>query len=761
MKIVLLGGGHSHALVLKKMGMSLPPNLDLTLVSPLSMTPYSGMVPGLLSGLYTFGECHIDLRHLCNFAGARFIQDFAIGIDPLEKLVHLKGSPPISYDILSIDIGSSPSTAISGDRDVVTGIKPIHLFLKRLESFSEYLPNVWDHAKIGIVGGGAGGIEVAFSLREKFKHFEKQPEIHIFHNSNDILETSSPKNREKVRSTLGEKSIELHCNERVVRAQKLRDSIHKIQIVCESGFTMEVNLLVFTTSAAPPKWILDSSLAKDEKGFLKVNSSLQSVSNKDIFAAGDIASIEGERLEKSGVYAVRQAPILYENIIRSSQNKKLLKYKPQRHFLSLLSIGDRRAIAKKKGFITKPSKWIWLWKDSIDRNFMKKFQNLPPMKNMNPILEKKEDIFKCMGCGSKLGSNVLQRSLDRIKNSKFLESEEQEPLSERVSKIVKNQMKIHSSSRIIIGNEKRDDSAVLSIPPGKHVVQSIDFFKPIVRDSFIAAKITTNHCLNDLYALGATPDSAMALVTLPEMDENNAEDELVRILTGVTSVLLREDCKLIGGHTNEGNEFSIGLSCMGLVEAGSELNKDFCKVGDKLILTKPLGTGLVFAMDMRNLSNSSWVESAIDSMLQSNASALEIMKENGVRAITDISGFGLAGHLLNILRASQKSANVYLDTIPFLEGIEEILKNHSEIKSSMFPSNWKSYENFVKRDDSFSVNDISMLFDPQTSGGLLGVIPEEEAYNCLEELKQKGYKASMIGEISYPSVEIKIKRQSI
>jgi selenide,water dikinase len=166
-------------------------------------------------------------------------------------------------------------------------------------------------------------------------------------------------------------------------------------------------------------------------------------------------------------------------------------------------------------------------------------------------------------------------------------------------------------------------------------------------------------------------------------------------------------------------------------------------------------------MDMRNLSKSSWVESAIDSMLQSNALALEIMKENGVRAITDISGFGLAGHLLNILRASQKSANVYLDTIPFLEGIEEILKNHSEIKSSMFPSNWKSYENFVKRDESFSANDLSMLFDPQTSGGLLGVVPEELANRCLVELKEKGYKASMIGEISFSSVEIRIRRQNI
>ena len=266
--------------------------------------------------------------------------------------------------------------------------------------------------------------------------------------------------------------------------------------------------------------------------------------------------------------------------------------------------------------------------------------------------------------------------------------------------------------------------------------------------------------MNDLYALGATPDSAMALVTLPEMLESESEDELVRVLTGITSVLQKEECKLIGGHTNEGKEFTIGLSCMGLVDAGSELNKEFCREGDKLILTKPLGTGLIFAMDMRNLSKASWVETAIESMLKSNFSAMEVMKEFRVRAITDISGYGLAGHLLTILRASQKSANINLDSLPFLDGIEEILHSYSEVKSSLFASNWKSYESFVKRDESTSSQLLSMLYDPQTSGGLLGVIPEDTASRCLEELKRKGYNASIIGEISFPSVEIRIRMQN-
>lgn len=760
MKILLLGGGHSHALVLKKMGMKPRASTQVTLVSPHSMTPYSGMVPGLISGQYSYEDCHMNLRHLCTFVGAKFIQDTGIGIDPLGKQVTLKQSPPISYDILSIDIGSSPNLSISGDRDVVTGVKPIHLFLQRLDAFSEFVTKFQDHAKIAVVGGGAGGIEVAFSLREKFKQSSKQPEIHLFHNSSDILENSPLKSREIVRTTLIDKSIVLHCNEKVSRVQKLRDSMHKIQMTCESGTTIEVNFLVFTTSASPPKWILDCPLSKNEKGFLAVNTHLQSISNEDIFAAGDIASIEGMNLEKSGVYAVRQAPILYENIIRRSQAKTLLKYKPQKSFLSLLSVGDGRAIAKRDRFIFSPAGWIWYWKDKIDRSFMETFKNLPPKKSMGSSPEKQEDTLKCMGCGSKIGSNVLQRSLDRVKNSKYLDSDEQEPIIDRISKIVKNQMRIHSSSRVIIGNDKRDDSAVISIPPGKHVVQSIDFFKPIINDSFIAAKITANHCLNDLYALGATPDSAMALVTLPEMLESESEDELVRVLTGITSVLQKEECKLIGGHTNEGKEFTIGLSCMGLVDAGSELNKEFCREGDKLILTKPLGTGLIFAMDMRNLSKASWVETAIESMLKSNFSAMEVMKEFRVRAITDISGYGLAGHLLTILRASQKSANINLDSLPFLDGIEEILHSYSEVKSSLFASNWKSYESFVKRDESTSSQLLSMLYDPQTSGGLLGVIPEDTASRCLEELKRKGYNASIIGEISFPSVEIRIRMQN-
>ncbi len=760
MKIVLLGGGHSHAIVLKKFGMNSLKNCKITLVSPLSMTPYSGMVPGLVSGHYSFADCHIDLRHLCQFAGARFIQDSAIGIDPLAQTVNLQASPPLPYDLLSIDIGITPSLSVLGDRDAISPVKPIHLFLQRLDAFSEYLKKTKAPSKICITGGGAGGLEIAFSLKERFRSMDFPPEVHIYHSGADILESSSPKIRSILRKTISEKSIQLHCGEKVNRVVRLRDSQHKISVNCESGLSAEFNFLVFTTSAAPAEWIVNSNLPKDSKGFLSVNSYLQCTSHPDIFAAGDIASMEGEALEKSGVYAVRQGLILYENLIRKSQNKKLLQYKPQKYFLSLLSTGDGKAIAKRKVLALSPASWIWYWKDRIDRQFMDSFKNLPPKLMMDGMTEKKDSELKCMGCGSKIGSDVLQRALDRVKHSPFLDSEAQEPLLDRISKIVKTQMKIHSSSRMIIGNDKRDDSAVISIPAGKYAVQSIDFFKPIISDSFVAAKITANHCLNDLYAMGASPDTAMALVTLPEMEEGETEEELVRVLTGISSVLLKEDCKLIGGHTNEGKEFTIGLSCMGLVDAGSELHKEYCREGDKLILTKPIGTGLIFALEMRNLSKAQWIESAIESMILSNGSALDSFKEYRVRAITDISGFGLVGHLLTLLKASGKSAQIDWESLPFLEGIPEILKTYPTIKSSLYPSNRKTYESFVKMDAGIEESLLPMLYDPQTSGGLLGVVPEDTAERCVDALLKKGYKASIIGEISYPSIEVRIRKQN-
>lgn len=756
MNIVLIGGGHSHSIFLKKFGMDPISDLNITLISKESLTPYSGMIPGFISGDYTEEECHIDLRHLCNFSGSKFIKDFVFNIDIENKYVVCKSTPPIYYDYLSIDIGITPDIQNIAISKNIAPIKPITEFTQKLKSFSESI-HKFINPKICIIGGGAGGIEIALSLRNKFNKAKEDVEITIIHKGEKIVESYSKSVRNKILRTLESKNIQVILNEKVSNIKEKPENLNVSIIQCESGNSYESNFIVFTTQASPPKWISNVKLKKDKNGFILVNTFLQSISNPEIFATGDIANIENYNLEKSGVYAVRQGSFLFSNLLALTHNQKLKHYIPQKYFLSLLSTGDNRAIAKRNFLSMGPSKFLWKIKDYIDKNFMNSFKNLPYNMNKNSgMFEKKDSTLRCMGCGSKIGENVLHNALTRVKLYSEKKEVKEDKFIDRISRILQDNITSHNSSKIIVGLNDGDDSAVLSLPLGKYTVNTIDFFKPILKDNFISGKITANHCLNDIYSLGALPDSAMALITIPRMNERETEEEIFQHMAGLISVLDMENCKLIGGHTNEGLETIIGLSCTGLVDSGLELRKDTIKKGDILILTKPLGTGLIFACDMRNKAKSKWIDSAIFYMLQSNRRAMEIMKENRVRAITDISGFGLIGHLAKALQKTNLSAILNLNNIPLIEGVNNIQKDFPLIKSSLFDENWSSfYHNILL--DKIKVNlNLDILFDPQTSGGLLGFIPSENADICITNLKKNGYIASIIGEITKADYKIKI-----
>jgi selenide, water dikinase len=755
MNIVLIGGGHSHSIFLKKFGMNPVRDINITLISPESLTPYSGMIPGLISGVYSEEECHIDIRHLCNFSNSKFIKDSVHNIDLINKYVMTHSTPPIHYDYLSIDIGITPDILNIDLSKNIAPIKPISEFTKKLNNFSESIHNIIN-PKICIIGGGAGGIEIALSLHHKFSKAKKEVELFLIHKGQNIVESYRNSVRNKILNTLKNKNIQVIVNEKVSKITDKSDSLNLSKIHCESGNTYDSNFIVFTTHASPPKWISNVNIKKDKNGFILVNTFLQSTSNPEIFATGDIANIENYNIEKSGVYAVRQGSYLFSNLIALTQNQKLKHYIPQKYFLSLLSTGDNKAIAKRNYLSWGPSNFLWKWKDYIDKKFMNSFVNLPyGMKSNSGLMFKNGDI-RCTGCGSKIGESVLHNALSRVKN--YIENKEikEDIFIDKISKILQNNIASHNSSKIIIGLNDGDDSAVLSLPLGKYTVNTLDFFKPLLKDNFISGKITANHCLNDIYSLGALPDSAMALITIPRMNEKESEEEIFQHMAGLVEVLEMEKCKLIGGHTNEGLETIIGLSCTGLVDSGSELRKENIKKGDILILSKPLGTGLIFACDMRNKSKAKWIDSAIFYMLQSNRRAMEIMKESNVRAITDISGFGLIGHLYKALQKTNLSAVLNLSNIPMIDGVKNILKDFPLIKSSLFPENWNSFYNHITLDKNLVNFNIDILFDPQTSGALLGFIPSEMSYNCISNLKKNGYTTSIIGEVTQAEFKIKI-----
>jgi selenide,water dikinase len=714
--LVLIGGGHSHAIVLLLFGMKPMPGVRLTLITDISHTPYSGMLPGHVAGFYSYDETHIDLRHLATFAGVRYILDRAIGLDLANKKVICAGHPPTSFDYLSIDIGSTPSTInVPGAREYAIPAKPVPQFLQVWhEVIAEAKNNSEKPLALGIVGGGAGGVELALNMQARLQRFYRNNnllEIHLFHRSDRLLPGHNRWVSKHLENLLLKQGIKLHLQEKV-------SEVYRDRVICESGLTVECDRLFWVTQASAPDWIKISGLTTDADGFILVKDTLQSISHSHVFAAGDIATMQNYQRPKAGVFAVRQGKPLFENLQSILSGKKLKPYIPQKYYLSLIGTGDKKAIAS-WWFLGFRSHLLWLCKDRIDRQFMNRFNNLPKMilheKIQNPKSKIQNQMY-CAGCAAKVGSTLLERVLNKIE-------------------IIENK-------DILIGLNQPDDAAVVSVPQGQLMVHTIDYFPSLISDPFVFGQIVTNHCLSDIFAMGATPQSALAIATIPHATEDKLEETLYQLLSGANKVLKECQTALVGGHTIEGEELAFGLACNGLVSADRILRKQGMKPGQALILTKAIGTGTIFAAQMRNLAKGRWIDNAIESMLISNQKAAKILLDFGATACTDITGFGLAGHLIEMLKASNVRVELNLEEILILTGAIETIE--MGIFSSLQPQNLKVSCYISNLSEVSNLPKYQLLFDPQTSGGLLASIDSNKAEECVSKLQECGYQSSCI-----------------
>lgn len=709
--LVLVGGGHSHAIALKLLGMHPVDGTRVTLISPLSHTPYSGMLPGHVAGFYDFDECHIDLRPLSGFAKAQFIRDRAVGLDLENRRVLCANHPPIGFDILSLDIGSTPAAIeIPGANEYAIRAKPVDRFLQQwnriIEQVREDPQNPWD---LGIVGGGAGGVELALTVQAKLHQVLRnagQPThnltIHLFHRGSELLSGHGSWVSRRMEGVLRDRGIQIYLNENVTELKP------GVTACCESGLQVACDRVFWVTQASSPDWIAQSGLTADDRGFILVSDTLQSVSHPFIFAAGDIATMQNHPRPKAGVFAVRQGKPLFQNLQRQLRRQPLQPYRPQRQLLALIGTGDGRAIASRGALGFGPSKLLWWWKDRIDRKFMERLSNFSTMEDNS---EGTQPMY-CAGCASKVGSSVLERVLQRI---------DIEP----------------GGDEIQIGLNAPDDAAVVRVTGEKAIVHTIDFFRSFLSDPYIFGQITANHCLNDLFAMGATPQTALAMATVPHGREAKAEETLYQLLSGAVEVLQQANATLVGGHTNEGDELALGLSCNGTADPDRLLRKSGMQPGQVLILTKPLGTGTLFAADMRLQAKGRWIEAAVESMLRSNQAAADCLRRRGASACTDVTGFGLAGHLVEMVKASGVGAVLDLEAIPVLEGA--IATAERGILSSLHGQNLgaaSAIRNFARMSDRSAY---PIVFDPQTSGGLLAAIPPGNAGGCIAELQKLGY----------------------
>ncbi len=739
--IVLVGGGHSHVGVLRRFAMQPQPGVRLNLICSDTHTPYSGMLPGYIAGHYGYDEVHIDLDRLCVFAGARMIRAEAVGIDRAARRVLCRDRPPIPYDVLSINIGSTPQMSqVPGADDFAVPVKPIRRFNERWLALLERVRRHPGRTTIAVVGGGAGGVELTlamqYRLRNELKTLGRDPDelqFHLFTASKDILPTHNAGVRRRFERVLAERDVTLHRSTEV-------GQVSSTGLTGVDGQPWAADEVVWVTQAGGAPWLRQCGLTLDAAGFIEVNDHLQSVSDPLIFAAGDVASIVGRPLEKAGVFAVRMGRPLADNLRRSVLGEPLRIYRPQRSWLALISTGDPHAVASRAG-IGFQGDWVWRWKDWIDRRFMQRFSDFPPMDTVQaprqstgrqlPLSPEESQqaisaiAMRCGGCGAKVGATVLSRALGAL-------------------------MPVQRDE-VVIGLHAPDDAAVVRVPAGKAMVHTVDFFRAFIDDPYVFGKVAANHALGDIFAMGGEAQSATAIATVPPGLEAKVEDLLLQMMTGALEVLNDANCALVGGHTGEGRELALGFAVNGLIDESmsSLMRKGGMRAGDVLLLTKPIGTGTLFAARERLAAKGRWIDMALQSMVVSNRRGAQILTAHRATACTDLTGFGLLGHLVEMTRPSGVDAELRLSALPLLDGAQECVQ--AGILSSLQPANVRLRR--ALRDQAAFVQHprYPLLFDPQTAGGLLASVPAEHAEACVAELRAAGYPhTAIIGRVLEP-----------
>lgn len=736
--VVLLGAGHSHVGVMRMFGMDPMPGVRLTLITRQVHTPYSGMLPGMIAGLYDHDAAHIDTGPLTRFAQARLYHSEAIGLDLAAKQVICHDRPPVPYDVLSINIGSTPSARqIPGVAEHAIPVKPIDGFIDRFEAARARVLKAQGRARIGVVGGGAGGVELLLSLHRRLTRdvagagFDPSAlAFTLITSSDEVLPTFPPRMRKRFAKLLQERGV------RVIAGGEASE-VRADAVLVEGSGSIGLDEIFWTTRAAPARWLAQTGLALDQEGFIRVCETLQSVSHPDVFAAGDIAAIEGHAPPKSGVYAVRAGRPLARNLRRILKGERLRPYKPQREALYLISTGERYALGARNGF-TFEGAWVWQLKDFIDRRFMAKFNELPEMAAPAPasipaiadqaaIKEISAMAMRCGGCGAKVGATILTRALSAV-----------EPAAR---------------DDVVVGLDTPDDAAVVDVGARRLSVHTVDYFRAIVDDPYTFGRIAANHALGDIYAMGAEPQTALAIATVPYGIEAKVEADLSQMMTGANEILREAQCALVGGHTSEGAELSLGFAINGLVDRDTALRKGGLRPADALILTKPVGTGSLLAAHMRGKAKARWVMAAIAHMTQSNRSASTILQAHGTHAATDITGFGLLGHLIEMVKAGDVDATLLLPRVPLLDGLKDTLA--AGIFSSLQPQNVR-LRRAIRNLDAVADHPLyPVLFDPQTAGGLLASVPRDRAHACIAALQASGYaSATIVGWVEAKSATL-------
>ncbi len=668
----------------------------ITLVSKESTTIYSGMFPGLIAGKYKIDEILIDLRRLASKAGVSFLMAEIEGINTKKKKLLLAGRPEISYSSLSLNIGTetniNPKTVNAKEENLACPIKPFSKSLKWISDQDIYKDD-YSAIPFVIVGAGFAGIEIAFSLRKRWPKRTIQLKVKS--------DKKLPKN--------------------IIKSLKIQN----IQII-ENDPSNYLPKLLCTGNKAYD-WIRKSNLPLDNHGRIFTKKTLQILNHPELFAVGDCGVIQHNNRPASGVWAVRSSIPLAKNLEATRKSLIMNEWKPQKRAIQILDINssknDSRAFLSWGGLIIGPHKIFSKYKELIDKNFISRFDLA---NKLVPDMFPQNEMIKCRGCAAKLAYMPLNKALKQLNSSEYFS----------------------------------DDSIdIAQLISGKTLIQSVDGFPSLISDPWLNGRLLAFHSCSDIWACGGSVLSAQAVVKIPSLSNDLQQELLFQVLEGINSALNLQGAKLIGGHTLESiktpeEPFSIeiesSLTVNGIVEDKKNFwSKGGMKKGDQILISRPLGTGVIFSAFMNGQVQPFVLDSVLKEM---NKSQHEIVNyiiylqninpySNIISACTDITGFGLLGHLAEMLKATnnnQIKMNLEpmkiildLDKIPVFYGVKELLDKGFE--STFSPSNKIFFKKIYSdknlgielRSKEFSSDSplynrmLKVLLDPQTCGPLV------------------------------------------
>jgi selenide,water dikinase len=676
----------------------------LTVINPGPTAPYTGMLPGHVAGHYGRDDLEIDLVRLCRHAGARLILDKAVGIDRERREVVLAGRGPVAYDVASIDVGITAEMDLAGFAAHGIGAKPLDVYAARWRGFLERVVSGEDAPDVAVIGGGVAGCELAMAMAFALRGVGVAARVTVIEAGPQISGMGAAARRKMLRA-MAELGVEVRVDARVVEVAADR-------VVLEGQPVVDAAFCVGAAGAFAHKWIAQTDLPQRD-GFIEVGSDLGVTGDPALFAVGDCAVMPHAPRPKAGVFAVRAAPVLQHNLRAALTGGRRKTWQPQKHYLKLISLGGKSAMAENFGLSVK-GPLLWRWKDRIDRKFMDRLADLPVMAapvvagevalGVGEILAAKP---LCGGCGAKVGRGVLSGALQGI---------------------------APSTGDVVTG--AGDDAAVLRQPGGGFQVISTDHLRALVEDPAQMARIAAVHALGDIWAMGAQPQVALAQIVVPQMSAVLQERVLLEITREAEAVVTAAGAQLVGGHTTMGAELTIGFTVTG-TRAEMPLTVAGAQDGDVLILTRPIGSGVILAADMTGQADGRDVAAALAVMGQPQHREAAVLGQVA-HAMTDVTGFGLAGHVQAICAASGMDAVLWREAVPVYAGAGAL--SDAGVSSTLMPSN--------RADAPVLGGDDPLLFDPQTAGGLLAAVPVDQADAVLDALAGQGCDGYKIGQLS-------------